>query len=89
MLANVLFNDYSAVDNFVVPSILIKKDLQGRYLYVVNNIDNVNKAEKRYIVTGRSYQDMTEVTSGLKTNELIITDGYSNVSDGSIVNLIK
>lgn len=89
MLANVLFNDYSAVDNFVVPSILIKKDLQGRYLYVVNNIDNVNKAEKRYIVTGRSYQDMSEVTSGLKTNELIITDGYSNVSDGSIVNLIK
>lgn len=89
MLANVLFNDYSGTDNFVVPSILIKKDLQGRYLYVVSNIDDVAKAEKRYIVTGRSYQDKSEVISGLMANELIITDGYSNVSDGSIVNLTK
>jgi RND family efflux transporter MFP subunit len=89
MLVNVLFNDYSGVDNFVVPSILIKKDLQGRYLYVVKNEKNLKKAEKRYIETGRSYMDKSEVVSGLELNELIITDGYNNVTDGSVINLIK
>lgn len=89
MLVNVLFNDYSGSDNFVIPSILIKKDLQGRYLYVVNKKDNLDLAEKRYVETGKSYQDMSEVISGLSIDELVITDGYNNVSDGSVVNLIK
>lgn len=89
MLVNILFNDYSGVDNFVIPSILIKKDLQGRYLYVVSKKGDLDIALKRYVETGKSYMDMSEVISGLKTNELVITDGYNNVSDGSIINLIK
>ena len=89
MLANVIFNDYSGNDNFVVPSVLIKKDLQGRYLYVVAKKDGLDRAEKRYVTTGRSYQDVTEVITGLKSNEEIITDGYSNVSNGGAVNIIK
>ena len=89
MLVNILFNDYSGNDNFVVPSILIKKDIQGRYLYVVEEKDNLDMAVKRYVETGKSYKDMSEVTKGLNVDELIITDGYNNVSDGSIVNLIN
>jgi multidrug efflux pump subunit AcrA (membrane-fusion protein) len=87
MLANVTFNDYSDVDNFVVPSILIKKDLKGNYLYIVSKKDNLDIASKMYVVTGKSYKDKTEVYSGLETGELIITDGYNNVSDGSVINL--
>jgi len=87
MLANVTFNDYSGVDNFVVPSILIKKDLQGNYLYIVSKMDNLEIASKKYVVTGKSYKDKTEVYSGLETGEQIITDGYNNVSDGSVINL--
>lgn len=89
MLVNVLFNDYSGTDNFVVPSILIKKDMQGRYLYIIGKKDNLDMAVKKYVETGKSYKDMSEVVSGLEVGELIITDGYNNVSDGSIVNMIK
>lgn len=89
MLVNILFNDYSGTDNFVVPSILIKKDIQGRYLYIIGKKDNLDMAVKKYVETGKSYKDMSEVVSGLEVGELIITDGYNNVSDGSIVNMIK
>jgi len=89
MLVNVLFNDYSGNDNFVVPSVLIKKDLKGRYLYVVNNEGENKTAAKRYIETGRSYKDKTEVISGLSTGDLIITAGYNHVSDGSIISIIN
>ena len=87
MLVNVTFNDYSDTDNFVVPSILIKKDLKGNYLYIVSKKDNLDIASKMYVVTGKSYKDKTELYSGLETGELIITDGYNNVSDGSVINL--
>jgi len=87
MLVNVLFNDYSGIDNFVVPSILVKKDLKGRYLYLVEKEGENDLASKIYIETGKSYKDKTEVVTGLKAGDLIITDGYNHVSDGSVVNL--
>ncbi len=87
MLVNVLFNDYSGADNFVVPSILVKKDLNGRYLYVVAKKGENDIASKKYIETGKSYKDKTEVVDGLKISDLIITDGYNHVSDGSVVNI--
>lgn len=87
MLVNVLFNDYSTDNSIVVPSILVKKDLKGRYLYIVGTTAENDIASKKYIETGKSYKDKTEVVSGLKTGDLIITDGYNHVSDGSIVNV--
>lgn len=87
MLVNVLFNDYSGADNFVVPSILVKKDLKGRYLYVVGKSGENDIASKKYVETGKSYKDKTEVVSGLTSGDLIITDGYNHVSDGSVVNV--
>jgi len=89
MLVNVLFNDYSGSDNFVVPSVLIKKDLKGRYLYVINKEGENITAAKRYIETGKSYKDKSEVISGLKMGDLIITAGYNHVSDGSVVSITK
>jgi len=66
---------------------LIKKDLKGRYLYVVNQEGENTTASKRYIETGRSYKDKTEVVLGLNESDLIITAGYNHVSDGSVVSI--
>ncbi len=43
---------------------------------------------KKYIETGVSSNDKTEVVRGLKAGEVIITDGYNNVSNGSVVTII-
>lgn len=89
MLANVIFNDYTSDNSIVVPSILVKHDMKGKYLFVLTKKEGDNISTKRYVETGRTYKDKTEIISGLKAGETIITDGYNNVSDGSIVNIIK
>lgn len=89
LLANIKINDYNTEEAFVVPSLVIREDIVGSYLYVAQSQSNDWKAIKKYIQTGRSYLDNTEVISGLSINELIITDGYSNVSDGATIEIVK
>jgi len=43
---------------------------------------------KKYIKTGISYRDKTEVIEGLVAGDVIITDGYNNVSNGSVVLIV-
>ncbi len=85
MLASLLINDYQSNNALTVPSYLIREDLNGSYLYVVQTENGKAKAVKRYIKTGMSYQGTTEVLEGLHAGDSIITDGYNNVSDGQMI----
>ena len=89
MLANITINDYSAKNSMVIPSVLIKHDLSGKYIFVLNQDGKLNKAKKKYVVPGKSYKSKTEILSGLNEGDTIITDGYNNVSEGSVVKIIK
>lgn len=86
--ANVNINDYNTDSAIVLPTILIKEDMTGSFIYVVENNNGNSVAVKKYIKTGISYKDKTEIIDGLNTDDIIITDGYSNVSNGSVVNVI-
>jgi len=87
LLANIKINDYNSTGSIVVPSMVIREDLVGSYLYVAEkNGDNLISV-KKYIQVGKAYQDRTEVLSGLSVDDEIITDGYSNVSDGAYIQI--
>lgn len=88
MIANIEINDYYKADALVVPSILLKKDLNGSYLYVAVEKNGEKIAQKQYVETGRSFKDETEILKGLNLNSVIITNGYNNVSDGAVLNVI-
>lgn len=89
MLANIEINDYNNQAAFVVPSILVRKDLIGSFIYVATQKDGDTVAQKVYVTTGRSFKDKTEVLEGLTTGSVIITNGYSNVSDGAVIKVIN
>ncbi len=89
MLANVVFKDYLSENSLVVPSVLVKHDIQGKYLFTVSKKGSNMAAAKKYVETGMSYKAKTEITAGLSAGDVVITDGYNNVSDGSILNIIK
>jgi len=89
LLANVKINDYNTSNAIVLPTIIIKKDAVGSYIYEISNNDGNKVASKKYIKTGVSYKDKTEVVSGLSAGDIIITDGYNNVSNGSVVTIVK
>lgn len=87
MLANVSINDYNSDSSIVVPSILIREDLTGKYLYVAQNNEGIWLARKKYVEMGITYEDKSEIVSGLKVGDLVIVLGYNNVSDGLELNL--
>lgn len=79
-------NDYSNPKALIAPSIIIKRDMQGDFIFVAKqNSKNQLIAEKRYVTTGKSYQEKTEILQGLKIGERVITEGYNMVTTGSLI----
>jgi RND family efflux transporter MFP subunit len=77
--------DYMNDSALVVPANVIKQDMQGDYVYILQDKKNVKIAHKVYVTTGRSYNNETMVQQGLEVGEEVITSGYTQVSEGSRV----
>lgn len=87
LLAVIHIKDYSSDSALVVPSIIIKQDMTGSYLYITEAEGNKTVAKKVYVETGMSYGDITMVKNGLKPGQKVIVQGYNQVTDGSEVKL--
>ncbi|WP_291855895.1 efflux RND transporter periplasmic adaptor subunit [Marinilabilia sp.] len=75
-------------DALVVPSILVKKDFNGEFLFVVSKDETgIPVARKIYIKSGIKDNNNTVVTKGLEKGTEIITKGYGQVTDGSPLNI--
>jgi RND family efflux transporter MFP subunit len=86
-LAIIKINDYSTDQALVVPSIILKNDIRGTYMYVAERDQDGYKAKKVYVETGMSYQDESIIVNGLQPGQLVITKGYNMVSNGSPIKM--
>jgi RND family efflux transporter MFP subunit len=77
--------DYMNDSALVVPANVIKQDMQGDYVYILQDEEDVKVAHKVYVTTGRSYKNETMVQEGLDVGQEVITSGYTQVSEGSRV----
>lgn len=66
----------------LVPNATIQSDQQGDYVYLV---DDANKAERRNVKRGQRFSHLIEITSGIKSNDTIIVNGFINVKPGQVV----
>lgn len=81
------FRDYYNPEAIVVPSILIKNDFNGKYLYVAISNSDIWKAEKNYVETGISDNNYTTLKSGLSPGDLLIVKGADQIANGSRINI--
>lgn len=88
ILAIMTFLDFNVQDALIVPSIIVKKDLKGEYVYVAREVEGKLVAKKVYITAGKSYDDESMVIDGLKEGDKVITEGYSLVTDGTEVKIV-
>ncbi len=82
MYSTIQVNDFKTASTFVVPSVAIKQDIKGNYLYVASREEGELKARKRYIETGLSFKDQTMIREGVSQGEEVIVKGFAQVSDG-------
>ncbi|MDY0084334.1 MAG: efflux RND transporter periplasmic adaptor subunit [Bacteroidales bacterium] len=85
MIAVITINDYTAKNSMIVPSKVIREDLNGRYLYVAEWQGDDLVSRKRYISIGRTYGNETRVLDGLKMGDKVITEGFNRITDGSLL----
>jgi len=89
VMAIIKINDYAEQSALILPSIVVKQDIKGSYIYTANQYNNNTVARKKYIETGLSYGEWSMITSGLQEGEKVIISGYNQVSDGTVLEIRK
>jgi RND family efflux transporter MFP subunit len=89
LVSNLKLKDFESENSIVVPSILIKNDFDGNYIYLAVNQSNKLIAKKRYVKVDKTYNNKSLIVDGLEFGEKIISEGYAQVVNGSELNEIK
>lgn len=87
MLTTVRIADFSEQQALVVPTIILKEDFNGTFLFKASRKENGIHAEKVYVERGITVQDQTLIREGIKPGDLIIVTGYSLVTNGALLSL--
>ncbi|WP_372640654.1 efflux RND transporter periplasmic adaptor subunit [Ancylomarina sp.] len=87
LISIIKIRDFVQNEALVVPSIIIKKDFEGSYLYIAEKKDKKMLAKKVYVSVSKTYNNLSMIESGLKLGDLIITEGFSQVVNGTLINI--
>lgn len=87
-VANLKITDYLSKNTIVVPTNVIQEDGQkNKFVYVVTNSNGkTGIAKKINVKLGQSSDNSTEILSGLSSDDTIVTEGISAISDGMKLN---
>ena len=73
-------------DAVVVPTTAVAVGAPGTYVYVIGAED---KVALRKVVTGAVYENLTQIVSGVRPGERVVTDGLDRLRDGSKVRVVQ
>jgi RND family efflux transporter MFP subunit len=85
MTAVIKIADYNKSNAIAVPLNAIQKSEQGDYVFV----NEGGIAKRKAITEGATYNNQTEVLSGLKPGEQLIVKGASDIEDGDKVKVAQ
>lgn len=74
--------DASRANALVIPTNLIQRDGKGEFVYVIERDGDTPMAAKKHIETSLNYNNQSVVESGLTINDLLIDEGYREVTEG-------
>ncbi|HLP50325.1 MAG TPA: efflux RND transporter periplasmic adaptor subunit [Chitinophagales bacterium] len=82
LIAKLKINDANLKNVLIVPTNVVQKSEEGKYVLVAVDEKGVKIARKKMVETGADYGGTTVVTKGLEEGDQLITFGYSEVVDG-------
>ncbi len=87
MVSVIKIEDYNLENAVVIPSIIIKKDFEREFVFVAERTDSGFVARKRFVESGKSFEDKTIITKGLSFGEKVIVVGYNLISNGTNIQI--
>jgi RND family efflux transporter MFP subunit len=88
MLTSIRIEDYHQDEALAVPSVVLRNDLNGTFLFLAVSRNEGLVAEKVYVDTGMTVQDLTEITGGISPGDQVIVKGYHLAGDGSPIRIV-
>jgi len=85
LVSIIKLRNYQNKEAIVIPSLYIKDDFKGTYTYIVESNGDGNVAKKVYVQAGITNNNMTEVTEGLSSGMMVVSEGFNQVVDGTLV----
>ncbi len=89
ILAILNMNDYTKENAQIVPAVIVKQDMKGKYLYRIKKDGTGFIAEKVYVKVGMSEGDNTMISEGLNPDDRVIVAGYNLVANGVKVRVLN
>ena len=79
-----------AIERLVIPSHTIHHDIDGAYAYlIISNEDGKNIAQKRPLKKGLQFGEWTEIISGIKIGDKLISKGFLGLRDDKVVTIVE
>jgi len=85
-VAVININDLSKANTLTVNQNIIQKTEAGDLVYVAVVENNKKVARAKKVKTGISYNGTVEIIEGLTAGDNVITQGYQDLVDGSLIN---
>ncbi|MBD1392208.1 efflux RND transporter periplasmic adaptor subunit [Mucilaginibacter glaciei] len=85
MTAILKIADYTKANAIIIPVKAIQKSEEGDYVYVNDN----GTAKRKNVKVGITYGGQSEILSGLKAGEMLVTAGAADIEDGDKVKVLQ
>ncbi len=90
LIAKIKIRDYSNDMAIVVPSTSLLQDINGNsFVYLVTKGKELPTVKKHPVKIGLTYNNETEIISGLSGGEEIVTEGVRSINDGDRISVAK
>jgi len=83
----VKIQDYTIPNAITVPVNILQTDEQGKFILVAVKEGNNLIARKRQVQAGELYGERLEIKGGLKTGDVVITEGFQSLYDGQLITI--
>ena len=85
MTAIIKIADYSKANTIAIPVKAVQRSENGDYVYVNEN----GIAKRKTVKVGVTYGGTSEILSGLKAGEQLVTEGAADIEDGDKIKVLK
>ena len=84
-IALIKIKDYAATNTISIPLNTLQNDEKGKFVMVASTENGKLIARKKSINIGLLSGDILEVKTGLKTGDVLITEGFSSLYEGQLL----
>lgn len=87
-MVHVALQDYRNDEALTVPASLVQQDVEGNdFIYTLKNMEGTDRYQvvKTWVTTGLTFDDQTEIVSGLEAGMLVVEKGSRSVRTGQEV----